>query len=82
VAETVSDAMQAGVIRKDDKFEIAMDLWGLVHGYVALRRRPLPNSKSAVTAPTSPLHHTDSKSVSSHTVIPPSAPVIAELQGD
>jgi AcrR family transcriptional regulator len=38
VAETVSEAMQAGVIRKDDKWEIAMDLWALVHGYVALYR--------------------------------------------
>lgn len=38
VAETVSDAMQAGVIRKDDKWEIAMDLWAFVHGYVALYR--------------------------------------------
>ena len=38
VAETVSDAMRAGVIRKDDKWEIAMDLWALVHGYVALYR--------------------------------------------
>lgn len=38
VAETVSNAMQAGVIRKDDKWEIAMDLWAFVHGYVALYR--------------------------------------------
>lgn len=36
VAETISDAMQAGAIRKDDKWEIAMDLWAMVHGYVAL----------------------------------------------
>lgn len=38
VAQTVSDAMQAGAIRKDDKWEIAMDLWALVHGYVGLYR--------------------------------------------
>ena len=38
VAETVSNAIQACVIRKDDKWEIAMDLWAFVHGYVALYR--------------------------------------------
>ena len=38
VAETVSDAMRAGAIRKDDKWEVAMDLWALAHGYVALYR--------------------------------------------
>lgn len=38
VAETVSDAMQAGVLRKDDKWEVAMDLWAFAHGYVALYR--------------------------------------------
>jgi AcrR family transcriptional regulator len=38
VAETVGEAMQAGVIRKDDKWEVAMDLWAFAHGYVALYR--------------------------------------------
>jgi AcrR family transcriptional regulator len=38
VAETVSEAMKAGVIRKDDVWEVAMDLWSFAHGYVALYR--------------------------------------------
>ena len=38
VAETVGDAMRAGVIRKDDKWDVAMDLWAFAHGYVALYR--------------------------------------------
>ncbi len=38
VAETVDQAIKAGTIRKDDKWEIAMDLWAFVHGYVALYR--------------------------------------------
>src|SRR4051812_5438491 len=38
VAETVEEAMQAGVIRKDDKWEIAMDLWAFAHGHIALYR--------------------------------------------
>jgi AcrR family transcriptional regulator len=38
VAEAVDEAMKAGVIRKDDKWEIAMDLWAFAHGYVALYR--------------------------------------------
>ena len=38
VAEVVSEAMKAGVIRKDDVWEVAMDLWSFAHGYVALNR--------------------------------------------
>jgi AcrR family transcriptional regulator len=38
VAETIGEAMQAGVIRKDDKWEIAMDLWAFAHGHIALYR--------------------------------------------
>lgn len=38
VAETVSEAMKAGVIRRDDVWEVAMDLWAFAHGYVALYR--------------------------------------------
>lgn len=38
VAETVSDAMKAGVIRKDDVWEVAMDLWSFAHGHTALFR--------------------------------------------
>lgn len=38
VAQAVDDAMKAGVIRKDDKWEVAMDLWAFAHGYVALYR--------------------------------------------
>jgi AcrR family transcriptional regulator len=38
VAETVEEAMQAGIIRKGDKWEIAMDLWAFAHGHIALYR--------------------------------------------
>ena len=38
VAETVAEAMKAGVIRRDDVWEVAMDLWAFAHGYVALYR--------------------------------------------
>ena len=30
--------MAAGVLRKDDKWNVAMDLWAFAHGYVALYR--------------------------------------------
>ncbi len=36
VAETVAQAMAAGVIRQDDVWEVAMDLWAFAHGYIAL----------------------------------------------
>jgi Tetracyclin repressor-like, C-terminal domain len=38
VAEIVSEAMKADVIRKDDVWEVAIDLWSLAHGYIALFR--------------------------------------------
>ncbi len=38
VADTVADAMQRREIRKDDVWEVAMELWAHVHGYVALFR--------------------------------------------
>jgi AcrR family transcriptional regulator len=38
VAESVQEAVQAGVIRKDDTWEIAMDLWAFAHGHIALYR--------------------------------------------
>jgi AcrR family transcriptional regulator len=38
VADTVEAAMQKGLIRKDDVWEVAMELWAHVHGYVALYR--------------------------------------------
>jgi AcrR family transcriptional regulator len=38
VADTVADTMSAGEIRQDDLWEVAMELWALVHGYVALYR--------------------------------------------
>lgn len=36
VAEAVTEAMAAGVIRQDDVWEVAMDLWAFAHGYIAL----------------------------------------------
>jgi AcrR family transcriptional regulator len=38
VAYTVADAMARGEIRKDDVWEVAMELWAHIHGYVALFR--------------------------------------------
>jgi AcrR family transcriptional regulator len=38
VADTVNDAMGRGEIRKDDVWEVAMELWAHIHGYVALFR--------------------------------------------
>jgi AcrR family transcriptional regulator len=38
VADTVEAAMKAGAIRKDDVWEVAMELWAHVHGYIALYR--------------------------------------------
>jgi AcrR family transcriptional regulator len=38
VADTVAAAMARKEIRKDDVWEVAMELWAHVHGYVALFR--------------------------------------------
>jgi AcrR family transcriptional regulator len=38
VADTVAAAMARGDIRKDDVWEVALELWAHVHGYVALFR--------------------------------------------
>ena len=38
VADTVAEAMLAGAVRKDDFWEVAVDLWAFVHGHVALYR--------------------------------------------
>lgn len=38
VADTVASAMARKEIRKDDVWEVAMELWAHVHGYVALFR--------------------------------------------
>jgi AcrR family transcriptional regulator len=38
VADTVAEAMLAGALRKDDFWEVAVDLWAFVHGHLALYR--------------------------------------------
>lgn len=38
VADTVAEAMRRKEIRRDDVWEVAMELWAHVHGYVALFR--------------------------------------------
>jgi AcrR family transcriptional regulator len=38
VADAVADAMKRKEIRRDDAWEVAMELWAHVHGYVALFR--------------------------------------------
>lgn len=38
VADVVAEAMQAGVLRRDDAWEVAMTLWAHSHGLVALYR--------------------------------------------
>jgi AcrR family transcriptional regulator len=38
VADTVADAMKRKEIRRDNAWEVAMELWAHVHGYVALFR--------------------------------------------
>jgi AcrR family transcriptional regulator len=38
VADTVAEAMLAGALRKDDFWDVAVDLWAFVHGHVALYR--------------------------------------------
>src|SRR5262245_21416538 len=36
VADTVAEAMLAGALKKDDFWEVAVDLWAFVHGHLAL----------------------------------------------
>jgi AcrR family transcriptional regulator len=38
VADAVAEAMRNGELRKDDNWEVAVDLWAFVHGHVALYR--------------------------------------------
>jgi hypothetical protein len=38
VADTVAEAMLAGALRKDDFWEVAVDLWAFVHGHLTLYR--------------------------------------------
>ena len=38
VADAVDEAMQAGLLRKDDVWDVAMTLWAHTHGLVALYR--------------------------------------------
>jgi AcrR family transcriptional regulator len=38
VADTISAAMRTGVLVKDDVWEVAMELWALIHGYITLYR--------------------------------------------
>jgi AcrR family transcriptional regulator len=36
VADTVSEAMKDGTIKGDDVWEVAMEFWAHIHGYIAL----------------------------------------------
>jgi AcrR family transcriptional regulator len=38
VADAVAAAMESGEIAKDDVWEVAMEFWALIHGYIALYR--------------------------------------------
>jgi AcrR family transcriptional regulator len=38
IADAVSAAMRTGLMRKDDVWEVALQLWAVTHGYVALYR--------------------------------------------
>lgn len=38
VADRVQEAMREGRFRKDDKWEVALELWALTHGYLTLYR--------------------------------------------
>ena len=38
IADAVSAAMRAGLLRKDDVWEVALQFWAVTHGYVALYR--------------------------------------------
>lgn len=38
VADAVDEAMRSGQLRRDDVWEVALELWAHVHGYIALYR--------------------------------------------
>jgi AcrR family transcriptional regulator len=38
IAEAVRSAMEEGWLQQDDEWELALELWAVVHGYVALYR--------------------------------------------
>jgi len=38
VADTAAEGIRAGVLRKDDAWDVAMTLWAHTHGLVALYR--------------------------------------------
>jgi AcrR family transcriptional regulator len=38
VSDTVEEAMRNGFLRKDDVWEVALELWAHVHGYITLYR--------------------------------------------
>jgi AcrR family transcriptional regulator len=38
VADALKEGMKRGELRNDDEWEIAFELWALVHGYIALYR--------------------------------------------
>jgi AcrR family transcriptional regulator len=38
IADAVRAAMREGLLRKDDVWEVALELWALVHGYLTLYR--------------------------------------------
>jgi AcrR family transcriptional regulator len=38
IADQVAEAMDAGWMKKDDIWEVALELWAVTHGYVALYR--------------------------------------------
>lgn len=38
IADTVARAMEAGYLKRDDVWEIALELWAHAHGYVSLYR--------------------------------------------
>jgi len=38
IADLVAQAMESGYLKRDDVWEIALELWAHVHGYVALYR--------------------------------------------
>jgi len=38
IADTVAEAMKAGLLRKDDVWEVALEFWAHAHGYITLYR--------------------------------------------
>ena len=38
IADAVNAAMRSGLLRKDDVWEVALELWAVTHGYVTLHR--------------------------------------------